>query len=286
MYAVFGAGGFLGRHLCARLKSRGEEHLSFSSRGDGSFRIDLNQHTKLPELPEWGSVSHAFILSGITALDTCFREHERTHRFNVENTCVLALQLMSRGIVPIFVSSDLVFDGGRAPFRECDPRAPNTAYGRQKAEVEQILESSQGKHLIVRFSKLYSLEEDDQSSVAQVWRTLKAGDIVSAATDQAISPTYVGDAVTALLRLADEGQDGIWHFAAPERLTRYTMAKLMAEHLAISDSLIQPIRIADLPLAETRPLDNTLDCSKYVTKNPSTFLSLKEAMLLQARLSH
>jgi len=278
MIVVFGSGGFLGRHLCVQLEKNGAEHLAFSSKLPPPYFLDLNMQCQLPQLTQWKNVSHAVILNGITAIDACFRNPEQTWRFNVKNTISILDQLIEKKIVPVFVSSDMVFDGNSAPYKEDDERHPTTVYGQHKLEVENFLERSGSKHVIVRLSKLYSLGHDDVSGVAQVWRNLKNGNIVRAAQDQTINPTHVIDATQALIALINSKKTGVWHVSSQQKFTRYTLALSIADSLKVSKDLVEPIFLADLPVAEPRPRDNTLDCSKYFQINQQCFKTFSETL--------
>ena len=60
-----------------------------------------------------------------------------------------------RQIPYVFTSSDLVFDGREAPYRETDPIAPVNVYDRQKALEEQANLSAYPEALICRLPVMF-----------------------------------------------------------------------------------------------------------------------------------
>ena len=79
------------------------------------------------------AVVHA---AAVSDPDTCQRHPVASGRVNVAAAGEVAACCARRGIPCAFTSSDLVFDGRRAPYREDDPVAPVNRYGEQKAAAE------------------------------------------------------------------------------------------------------------------------------------------------------
>ena len=105
-------------------------------------------------------------------------------------------------MLPIFLSSDYVFDG-TAPIGCVDdaPLCPTTEYGRQKAEVEQALAASGKPHLVCRLSKTYGLDRGDGTLLDEIAGKLSTGQSFSAAFDQRFCPTFAGDLPAAIMEL-------------------------------------------------------------------------------------
>ena len=65
--------------------------------------------------------------------------------------------LSDAGLVPVFVSTDYVYDGRKISPAEDEPQTPNTEYGRQKTAVERWLADRNEPWLITRlFPKFVS----------------------------------------------------------------------------------------------------------------------------------
>jgi dTDP-4-dehydrorhamnose reductase len=95
-----------------------------------------------------------------------------------------------------------------------------------------------------------------------VWEKLSKGEIVEAAVDQYLSPTFnlhIGRALAKILRL---GRDiDILHVAGP-RLSRYDYALLVARVFNLKSDLIKLTTMDKIPYKAPRPRDSSLDNSR------------------------
>src|SRR5262249_27575774 len=139
---ITGASGLLGAHLLRCLAAGGARAVAWSgTRGGELFGFPLRP----VDLTDSGAVAEAFGAARPAAvihaaaparIADCAREPERAHAVNAAATARLAELCAAAGARLVFVSTDLVFDGERAPYREADGPAPLSAYGLAKAEGE------------------------------------------------------------------------------------------------------------------------------------------------------
>jgi dTDP-4-dehydrorhamnose reductase len=62
-----------------------------------------------------------------------------------------------RGVPPVHLSTDYVFEGGgERPWREDDEPRPLSVYGRSKVAGERAVRAADGPHLLVRTSWVYA----------------------------------------------------------------------------------------------------------------------------------
>lgn len=271
---IVGSGGLFGRHAAAYLRAAGRGVVCASHRPGAAIRLDL--HRPLGDVVRLipSDVTHALICSSITDIELCRREADTTRRFNVERTIELIEALLDRAVQPIFLSSDLVFRGDTGNYAEDDPREPITEYGRQKKEVEDFILGMRRPFLVIRLSKLYSLDADDPSPVGQTVRALRAGRTVRAATDQVVSPTWVVDAVKAVDVLVGRKLTGIYHVAAPQRFTRYSLAMTTARLMG-AEQQVERCSIKEFDFLEPRPSDNSLAVDKFISATNFPFSDLQ-----------
>ena len=277
MIVVVGAGGLIGRAVASELVAAGGDVLRVSHRGAGDLHLDLREPSGdfVARLP--GGITHAVVVAGVTGIDECRREPEASRRLNVTHTVALLGSFLERGIVPVFVSSDLVFRGDRGAYAEDDPRGPTTEYGRQKAAVEDFLLGRPEASLIVRLSKVFSAGPDDTSPVREILLAIRAGRSVRAAVDQMVCPTYLGDVAAAIGDLIDRNAVGVFHLAAPPAgwYTRATLARTLAAEFR-REELVVPCRLADFAVAEPRPRDSSLDSRKFAAQGGRRFSVLAD----------
>jgi dTDP-4-dehydrorhamnose reductase len=151
--------------------------------------------------------------AGYVRVDDAERDRDRCHRENALGPEVLARACERNDVALVAFSSDLVFDGHKqAPYEEDDIPAPLGVYGRTKREGEQRVLEAHPAALVVRTSAFFG-PWDAHNFVTMVLRELEEGREVRAAEDTQVSPTYVPDLVHAVLDLAIDGEQGIWHLA-------------------------------------------------------------------------
>src|SRR5205823_2437610 len=149
-------------------------------------------------------------------------------------TLELVRQLWERDIVPIFLSSDYVFDGKRTDgYDDKAPVSPGTEYGRQKAAVEKFLAESGRSHLVLRLSKVFGLEKGDGTLLDEMAASLMSGRPVAAARDQVFCPTWVVDLVKAIMEVQVRGLRGIVNLCSPQPWSRYELARVVARTLRV-----------------------------------------------------
>lgn len=261
---VVGAGGLLGNAVVRYWRRHGWPVVTASHAIGNDYTIELNTRRALllgRERP-----TAALICSAVSALDLCREDWPGTYRFNVTNTIALIDNLAAQGVRPVFCSSDQVFNGETGGNRETAPPDPRTAYGRQKLAVEKHILRNCDTGLVIRMGKLYGDPGLDTSPLSQTVDTLASGKQVRAASDLWLTLTHVDDIARALGLLLDGDETGVVHLTAPNAMVRLDFASTIAGRMGRSD-LVSPIRIADLDLAEPRPLNTTLDGSRFATNH-------------------
>jgi dTDP-4-dehydrorhamnose reductase len=264
---VIGASGFVGRAILSQLgldRTVGTWHRTPSA---GLIHFDAGEH-RLADLRGLlhGDLSHVFLAHGAINPEECARDPTGTAKVNVESIIRLLSEIIADGLTPVFLSTDYVFDGSRSLRGEEDPQAPNTEYGRQKAAVEQWLQSRPEPWLIVRLSKVVSGDRRTHSVLGQWVNDICEGKTMRSATDQVFSPVHVEDAAGAMIRLAGQRFTGIYHVAGPDPISRYDLNKLLLGCIQSVNSAIraqlEPCSLRDIGFLEPRPLDTSLSIEK------------------------
>lgn len=157
----------------------------------------------------------------------------------------------------VHISTDVVFDGRSAPYREEDPPQPLHAYGRAKANAEATLRS-QPNCVIVRTSLIYGLRRIDRGT-AWIAAALSAGEPVTLFTDQLRNPVWVHSLCEACLELAQSSYAGILHVAGSQVLSRAEFGLRLLDWWGISRRETVVLGTSD---PERWPRDCTLDLSR------------------------
>jgi dTDP-4-dehydrorhamnose reductase len=264
---VTGASGFVGRTILSQLGSERAVGTYHSKPSAGLVHFDAGQHrfTNLKGLLN-GDVSHVFLTHGAVNPELCARDPVGTAKVNVESITRLLAEIIAEGATPVYLSTDYVFDGSRSLRREDEPQTPNTEYGRQKAAVEQWLQSRREPWLIARLSKVVSGHRNINSVLGQWVNDICEGKTMRSATDQVFSPAHVEDIAGATIKLADQGFTGIYHVAGAEPISRYDLNKLLLGCIQSVDpaikAILEPCSLREIPFIEKRPLDTSLSVEK------------------------
>jgi dTDP-4-dehydrorhamnose reductase len=264
---VTGASGFIGRTILTRLGPDRAVGTYHSKPSAGLIHFDAEQH-RFADLKRSlnGAISHVFLTHGAVNPELCARDPVGTAKVNVESVTRLLSEIMTEGATPVYFSTDYVFDGSRSLRREDELQTPNTEYGRQKAAVEQWLQSRQEPWVIARLSKVVSGHRNIHSVLGQWVNDICGGKTMRSASDQVFSPAHVEDIAGATIELADRDFTGIYHVAGPEPISRYDLNKLLlgciqSVNPAIKANL-EPCSLREVPFIEKRPLDTSLSVEK------------------------
>ena len=269
MRLILGGSGFLGPALRAAMAPR----TAFTYQAHpvpGGLYFDARSssvHALVERLGERPSA--AVILLGITNIDACAKEPAATALVNVEGIVRVVDELRALGIVPVFTSSDAVFDGSHALWREDEAVQPVLTYGRQKLEVERYLSSLPPPWLIVRLPKLLSAVCDPRCMITGWVQALGRPERILCATDQYFTPTGADDAARGIEALVSAGATGLYHLGGSERLSRLELLQVVVDeysrHAAPRAEIVE-CRLGELPVFERRPLDLSMDSSRFIKR--------------------
>lgn len=272
MLLVTGAAGFLGDALCRELLARGREVVGTSRDGAGAPKGVLPERL---ELDDGGLAGAALVrrlrpeavlhLAAMADADACARDPTLAQRVNAEATGALARAAAEVGARFVYTSTDLVFDGTRAPYGEDDPPAPLGPYMATKAAGERLTLEASPTALVARVALLYGLGRGRRGCFTdQLVARVRAGHDVRLFTDQHRTPLFVDDAAAFLALLLERGAAGRVHLAGPERVSRHEHGLAIARALGLDATRCVPTRMADLSGLSPRPADASLRIDRLV----------------------
>jgi dTDP-4-dehydrorhamnose reductase len=204
-------------------------------------------------------VIHAAAMAGVA---DCARHPERAEAVNTRGTATLAHVCDAAGARLVFVSTDLVFDGERAPYGEADPPAPLSVYGQTKAAAERAVLHAAG-HAVVRVSLLFgpSLNGKENFFDHQV-AALRDGQPVRLFHDEWRTPLDYATAAKALIAVARSPCGGLLHVAGPDRMSRSEMGRRLAAYLGLETTAIEAVSRTTAG-GEPRPRDTSLHSTRW-----------------------
>jgi dTDP-4-dehydrorhamnose reductase len=261
---LFGAGGQLGRELCALTWPHGLELVAFDRQG-----ADITDGPALRRLVAGEGARLAINAAAYTAVDRAEAEPERAERVNHVGAANLAGACRAAGAALIHVSTDYVFAGDKSgAYRDDDPVAPVNTYGLSKANGETAIRALIDEHVILRTSWLFGAA--GQNFVKTMLRLGAARPLLRIVDDQRGCPTPAAELARAIMAVSaaiagGAAPWGTYHFAGAAPTTWRGFAEAI---FAISGALggpraeVEPIATADFPTPARRPQNSALDCAR------------------------
>ncbi len=246
---VTGASGYVGQHLAPALVEAGYEvagtffNQPIELEGVSTFPIDLSDPLAVYRVIRDMKPKVVIHCAGATKLDWC-----EENRFDAENSNILstrnfitAIEELAPDTPLIYLSTDLVFDGEAAPYREAAPPKPKTVYGSQKFEAESLVRMH-SKGTILRSSLVYGPPVVRRGSfVSWIVDGLTEGEEITLFEDEWRTPIFIDDlikAIETLLKNLDKIPGKKFHAAGPDTLSRVEMGELICKQFKLDKSKI------------------------------------------------
>ncbi len=233
----------------------------------GGVKLDLADFVSLEDLILKTRPSLVINTAAFTDVDACEVRREEAWKVNGEAVrhLIRAARVVEAHV--IHVSTDYVFDGSKGNYAETDLPNPVNYYGLTKLTGE-IYASSYDDSLVIRTSGVFGWS----GFPALVYRSLKEGREVRAFKGF-YSPVSAERLAEAIWELASSYRTGLIHVAG-ERISRYELARRIAEEFGLDKGLIKEVEWIEGWRAK-RPLDSSLDVSRAKRLISSDFYSLE-----------
>lgn len=203
-------------------------------------------------------------LAAETRVDRCEEHVEEAFLVNASGTERVAEACRAHGARLVLMSTDYVFDGAKGdPYREDDPTAPLSVYGRSKVEAERAALSITPDRLVVRSASLFG--HGGHHFVAGVLGQARKGVPLRIVDDQIQSPTFVGHLASALVQAAASELQGVLHLAGRGGCSWYEFALAILARAGLQ-AACRPISSAELNRPARRPAYSVLDTELAVAK--------------------
>ena len=263
---IIGASGFIGRYVSRRLADPAGDTVfsTYNSRppaDDGAtwHSVEVIDQAGLDALFALARPGVVFHLAAMADVGTAERNPDDAAAVNVTATERIARRCQRHAARLISVSTEYVFDGRSGPYREGDPPAPTTQYGRTKFQAEQAVASLASNWSILRTSVVYGWPAPGRRNfVPMLVDRLRNGEPYHGPTNVFRTPVYVEHLVDGIKRLAESEDTGIHHVAGSDWVTMYDFAVTVAENFELDTSLVIPT---------TAPMDDRLglDCTRTMS---------------------
>lgn len=270
---IVGASGFIGGKLYAFLKKNKFDIRATYCTNDSNLLenekiyLDL-RNGDFSEIFKLNDLTHVILCHGISNIERCKIESDLSYTVNVTNTINLLKGLEKLDIVPVYFSTNMVYNGKTQNATELDNPDPTTEYGRQKLIVEQYIKNTFDKYIILRLTKVFGIERGDQTLFTGWLDKLVKNEKIYVANDIFISPVFIMDILKVTMNLMNGNHCGIYNFGGYKTMSSYNFSEKLAEFCGFDLSLIQKVANADFNFIEARPMYNIVDSTKVkITTN-------------------
>lgn len=263
---VTGAAGFLGTKVMNILKDDFELIGTEREKRKGSIKMDITDRKEVFSVLERIKPDIVLHIAAMADVDACEIKKDLAWSVNVEGTKNIIEGCKRIGAKMIHISTDVVFDGKKSPYKEDDKPNPLSYYAKTKFEGEKAVRESGIKKLVLRVEVLYGYNGDGSERSFTIWayENLKKGKEIRVVNDQFNTPTLIDDIANAIKLLIKKNKEGLYHVAGSQSLSRYEMAVKIAEIFGFDKSLIKPITSEELKQIAPRPKDTSLDIGKLI----------------------
>lgn len=238
---IIGATGLVAPALSRKLTDLGWQTLHTARTGPRHINFDLAA-PDLAALPK--HVDAVFLVAAETSLRRCEEDPKASARINVLAPAEIARHYASAGTHVLTLSTSLVFDGESAFPDRLSKRNPPCIYGRQKADLEDILLGLPTPVTILRTTKIV----ESLSGLTSGWsRDLRQATPIHPFSDLLCAPVSLARIVDILAFCADRGVSGTYQHSGDLDIDYASIARALCRRIGAAETLMAPCRSADLP---------------------------------------
>lgn len=242
---VTGASGLLGSNLALQAAARyevvGLTHQNpLPNAGFETLQADLLAPGAIAGVldaakPDW--VVHCAALADI---DACERQPELARQLNTELPSQLAKETARRNLRLAHISTDAVFDGTKAPYKETDAPNPLSVYAKTKHRAELAVKAAHPHWLIIR-PNLFGWSVNGAHSLAEFfYNSLSVEQAEKGYVDRLFTPLHVGFLSEIVLELLERDVHGIYHAGSRDSLSKYDFGVMIAQQFGFDEKLVRP----------------------------------------------
>lgn len=260
---ITGASGFLGYNLARSIQHEYEVIACYHKYpvlidNVTACRTDLSDSNQVSQTIQKFRPDIIFHLAAMSTPSLCEKNPLLSYEINVCATRFLVEAAQEINAQLVFTSSDLVFDGENAPYRESDPPNPVNRYGRQKAEAEQVVMNYKNG-TVCRMPLMFGDKAPNSGSFIQpMIQFLRANQKLNLFEDEIRTPLSAAKAVEGLMLIA-ERNPRLVHLSGNQSINRYDFGVLLCSLLDINTDLLRKRKLEDFSFEASRPANTSMD---------------------------
>lgn len=155
----------------------------------------------------------------------------------------------------IHFSTDYIFDGEAGPYLESSRPNPINFYGKSKLASENQIKLAKIKSTIIRTNLLFGYTSLHKPNfVLNLVDSFQHNQKVKVVNSLFSAPILTNDIAYGVLRVILLEAFGIFNFSGPNYLSRYGIARAVADVFGFNPSLIIPIQLSEIEFQARRPI--------------------------------
>ncbi len=263
---ILGSNGMLGQGLTLYFMFKRDVELFCASAEDESLfteieysKLDISSPREVKKIINNFCPDVIINAAAYTSVDGCESEKELAWKVNVTGVENLVKYVKGCKSHLIHISSDYIFDGTDGPYHETDLPNPIGYYGKTKLAGENAIVSNNIDYTILRTNVLYGPTKFGRPDfVKWVVNSLENKEIIRIVNDQINNPTYIDDLISAIVKITESRNSGIYNIGGSELLSRFDFTYKIADYFNLDKTLITEITTKELNQPAPRPLKSGL----------------------------
>lgn len=282
---ITGVGGFIGSALAKFCSSQNETIGTIHSTDAPEesvlgqiLRLDVRDSGQVCEAISRYSPTTIIHCAAFNGIIPCARNPDLAIEVNVHGTENIARAAEKVGAKLVYLSTDIVFNGGKGNYSEDDLPDPICTYGKTKLEAEEVVKSVCSIYIVGRVALVYGINRYRKRFTEQVIESLQRGDKIQLFSDEYRSQIYLPVLCNTLVELATGDLNGTYHLCGNDSISRLEFGLELARVFGLNPNLIMPTTSADFQSDEKRPLNCSMTNGKLRRDLKTEMPSLREAL--------
>ena len=232
---------------------------------------------------KFDAVIHA---AGIASVDYVEKHYAESLESNLVGTLNVTSAARRAGVHLVYVSTNAVFDGRKAPYSETDAPNPVNKYGQIKLQCEKLVSETLSDYAIMRPILMYGWNHPvtRPNTVTWIYEKLQRGEVVEMVDDVTENPLYNLQCGDALWAMVGKRSTGIFHVAGKDHCNRYEFALKVAKTFELDAALIKRVDSSRFPDIAKRPPNTTLSVKRMEKELNVRAVRLEEGLASMKKL--
>lgn len=219
--------------------------------------------------------------AALTNLEYCEQHPDEAELVNVGVTNTITSWCEDKRIPLVYISTAGIFDGRQVWYTEEDIPNPQTIYGTSKYKAEMRVKAYSKSFIFRAGWMIGGGPLRDKKMIGKLMQQMNAdAPRLTVVNDIYGTVTYAPDLVSTVFAVLPHQQNGVFHVAATERLTRYDIASMLinklkktVELVSVTSNELSQTFFANRPQSEALSSKKLIDASLYRHRSTDDILT-------------